>query len=243
MDVSERPESEADGEAGPRPRGRTGLLLGCAVGLGLVAGICAGCLVQAGRAPDKLPSLSQPVLAQSRGKAPEPLSAARDRKVKVNGDLRGLLLRRPTGTLDNAAATGDDGWNSLGDYAEDSTKPKVMFHDMIHDQFRRAAVTGWLQGERSVAIRLVQFRQENNKSAADAAEEARHWAVTVDGTRSLPVPGTGDGVAYVHDGPAGHWAEAHAWRGDIAMEIWIYDTKPIPPTVIRDLAERQMERL
>ncbi|MFD8911059.1 hypothetical protein [Streptomyces sp. NPDC059575] len=243
MDVSERPESEADGEAGPRPGGRTGRLLGCAVVLGLVAGTCAGYLVQAGRAPDKLPPLSQPTLAQSRGKAAEPLSAARDHKVKVNGDLRRLLLRKPAGASDDVTAMGDDGWTSLWDYSKGYAKPQVMFHGLIRDQFRRAAVTGWLQGERSVVIRLVQFRQEHDKSAADTAEEADHWAATLDGTRSRPVPGTGDGMAYVHDGPVGHWAEAHAWRGDIAMEIWIYDTKPVPPTVIGDLAERQMERL
>jgi hypothetical protein len=38
-------------------------------------------------------------------------------------------------------------------------------------------------------------------------------------------------------------AEAHAWRGDIAMEIWIYGNKPITKKMIMDLAERQMERL
>jgi hypothetical protein len=38
-------------------------------------------------------------------------------------------------------------------------------------------------------------------------------------------------------------AQAAAWRGDIAMEIWIYDTKPIPKSKIVDLAERQLERL
>jgi hypothetical protein len=38
-------------------------------------------------------------------------------------------------------------------------------------------------------------------------------------------------------------AEAHAWRGDIVMKIWIYDTKPISKKKIMDLAKRQMERL
>ncbi|MFD1273177.1 hypothetical protein ACFQ51_19765 [Streptomyces kaempferi] len=57
-------------------------------------------------------------------------------------------------------------------------------------------------------------------------------------------------MVYVHSKPDTHpgylpvyGAEAQAWRGDIAMEIWIYDSKPIPKATIMDLAKRQMERL
>lgn len=38
-------------------------------------------------------------------------------------------------------------------------------------------------------------------------------------------------------------AEAHAWRGDIAMQIFVNDSRPITKAKIMDLAERQMERL
>ncbi|WP_106432378.1 hypothetical protein [Streptomyces sp. LaPpAH-108] len=233
----------------PRPRRRTARLLTSAVVLGVIAGTCAGYLVQAAREPGKLPSLSQPRLAQARGKAPEPLSAARDRQVKVNGDLRRLLLRKPAGARDSTEDEGTDGWLSLPAYAQDFTRPKVAFGLLVQGQFRRAATTGWLQGQRSSVIRLVQYRQEEDKSAAASAEEGHYWAERQARTRSWPVPGTGDGVSYVHDRPTAKYgvslyeAEAHAWRGDIAMEIWIYDTKPIPASAIRDLAERQMERL
>lgn len=40
-----------------------------------------------------------------------------------------------------------------------------------------------------------------------------------------------------------HFAVAHAWRGDIAMELWIYGSKPITKKTVMDLAERQMEQL
>ncbi|MEU4154640.1 hypothetical protein [Streptomyces sp. NPDC026659] len=233
----------------PRPRRRTARLLTCAVALGLIAGTCAGYLVQAAREPGELPSLSQPKLAQSRGEAPEPLSAARDRQVKVNGDLRRLLLPKPAGARDDAEVVSADGWLSLTAYAGEFGEPKAAFETLVQDQFRRAATTGWLQGQRSVEIRLVQYRQEEAKSAAASAEEGRYWAEREAHTRSWPVPGTGDGISYVHDRPATEYgvsvyeAEAHAWRGDIAMEIWVYDTKPVPATLIQDLAKRQMERL
>jgi hypothetical protein len=57
-------------------------------------------------------------------------------------------------------------------------------------------------------------------------------------------------MAYVHSKPdtkpgylPEYQAEAHAWRGDISMDVWISDTKQIPKAKIMDLAERQMERL
>lgn len=55
-----------------RRRGRTALLIATAAVLGLVGGACAGYLIQADREPTKLPSLSQPVVAQAKGAGPEP---------------------------------------------------------------------------------------------------------------------------------------------------------------------------
>ncbi|MFG3095346.1 hypothetical protein [Streptomyces sp. NPDC048202] len=217
--------------------------------LGLVAGTCAGYLVQAGRTPDKLPSLSQPTLAQAAGEGPVPLSAAQEHQVKMDGDLRKLLLKRPGGTRANPAIDSDDGWLDVAAYAELYTKPDGAFRELLGDEFRRAAVTGWIEsGDRTVEIRLVQFRQVEKQTAIDRAADARHWAADDAHTRSWPVPGTGDGEFFVHDRPdsrfgPGYQAEAHAWRGDIVMEMWVYGTKPIPPARVRELARQQMERL
>lgn len=255
-DVLEVPEVAADApvtvpEASrPRRRGRTALLIAGAVVLGLVAGTCGGYLVQADREPTKLPSLSQPTLPQARGEGPEPLSAARDRRVKTDGDLRKLLLKKPGGAKDADWLADDDGWLDLADYAEMYKSPDEIFGDLVGDEFRRAAVTGWESGTTTLEIRLIQYRQEEALAAADATENNQYWADAEDATESWTVPGTGDGMAYVHTEPereAGYLplysAEAHAWRGDIAMEIWVYDTKPISKKKIMDLAERQMERL
>ncbi|WP_369247535.1 hypothetical protein [Streptomyces sp. R41] len=250
LDVPVVPDVSVAPDVPRRRRGRTTLMIASAAVLGLVAGTCAGYLVQADREPTKLPSLSQPVVAQAKGAGPEPLSAAQDRRVKTDGDLRKLLIKRPKGTRE-ADWLSDDGWMDIGEYAESYTKPAGAFRGLVSDEFRRAAVTGWRVGSTySVEIRLAQYRQEENLAAADAAEDGHYWANEESGTRSWDIPGTGDGTAYVHtkaDTKAGYLpmyeAEAHAWRGDIAMEIWIYDTKPIPKSKIMDLAKQQMERL
>lgn len=102
----------------------------------------------------------------------------------------------------------------------------------------------------TVDIRLVQYRQEEYLAAAEAADDGHYWAQDEDGTDSWAIPGTRDGMAYVHtkaDTEPGYLplygAEAHAYRGDIAVEIWVYDTKPISKAKIMDLAERQVGRL
>lgn len=234
----------------PRRRGRTALLLAAAVVLGLVGGTCGGYLVQADREPTKLPPLSQPVVKQSKGEA-EPLSAAEDRRLRTDGDLRKLLLPRPKGTRDTEFELGTDGWLDLAEFAQTYEEPDEIFGDLITDEFRRAATTSWRVGStQNVVIRLVQFRQEQSLAAAQDAESAYYWAEEEPNTRSWPIPGTGDGMAYVHDTPerkAGYLplysSQAHAWRGDIAMDIWVYDTRPISKEKIMDLAKRQVGRL
>lgn len=218
--------------------------------LGLVAGTCVGYLVQADRDPTPLTSLSQVTLTQAKGEAPEPLSAAQDRRVRTDGDLRKLLLKKPKGAKEADWLEGADGWMDLADYAADYDEPGNMFGSFLGSEFRRAAVTGWLAGDSSVEIRLVQYRQEETVAASEAAENGHYWAEREDGTESYPVPGTGDGMAYVHTKPfvelggvSAYSARAFAWRGDIAMEIWVYDSKRISKQLIVDLAKRQMEQL
>ncbi|MCI3272049.1 hypothetical protein [Streptomyces cylindrosporus] len=234
-----------------RRRGRTALLIAGAAVLGVVAGTCTGYLVQADREPTKLPSLSQPVLAQAGGDGPEPLSAAQDRRVKTDGDLRKLLLKKPAGAKDADYLMGDDGWMDLAAYAETYDHPQSVFGDLVSEEFRRAAVTGWTVGSTyGVEIRLVQYRQQERLEASDTVDDQQYWRQSENGARSWPIPGTGKGMVYVDSRPetkAGYLpqynAEAAAWRGDIALEIFVWDSKPVPQKKIMDLAKRQMERL
>ncbi len=218
--------------------------------LGLVAGTCAGYLIQAGRAPTKLPPLSQPTLTQARGEAPERLSAAQDARVRTEGDLRKLLLKKPAGAKDVDWLEGEDGWMDMAAYADTFEDPDGVFDELVAAEFRRAAVTGWSVGSSyTVEIRLVQYRQEEHRSAAGAVKEEQYWLESQD-TENRPIPGTGNGMVYVHDKPEAepgylpmYSAEAHASRGDIALQIWLYGTRPIKQKTVMDLAERQMERL
>ncbi|MDF2271224.1 hypothetical protein P2Q00_38220 [Streptomyces coacervatus] len=251
--ASVTPEPAPEPEPRPRRRrGRTTLLIAGAAVLGVVAGTCTGYVVQAGRAPTKLPSLSQPALAQAKGPAPEPLSAAQDRRVRTDGDLRKLLLKKPAGARYDGALTGNDGWMDLADYAETFDKPGSVFGELISSEYRRAAVTGWDVGSTyGVEIRLIQYRQEETMDASVDSKDQQYWKDLKAGTDSWPIPGTGDGMVYVHSRPEHkpgylpqYNAEAVAWRGDILLEIYVWDiTKPVPKAKVMDVAKRQMERL
>jgi hypothetical protein len=226
-------------------------LIATAAVLGLVAGTCAGFLIQADREPTKLPSLSQPVLGQAKGEGPEPLSAAQDHQVKTDGDLRKLLLKRPAGLKEADWVEGADGWVELAGYADAFEEPGEVFGDLVGAELRRVATTGWeVSSTYGVQIRLVQFRQEEALGAADRNDSEQYWEEREDDTDSWPIPGTGSGMVYVHNKPETepgylpqYFAEASAWRGDIAVEIYVWDSKPIPKAKIMDLAKRQMGRL
>ncbi|OMI87810.1 hypothetical protein BSZ07_20360 [Streptomyces sp. M1013] len=242
-----------EGAGGSRRRGRTPLLIAAAAVLGLVAGTCTGVLVQADREPTKLPPLSQAALARGEGPAPKPLPAAQDRRVRTDGDLRELLLEKPRGAREAEWLESVDGWMDLPTYAATFGRPDEQFSQYVHDDFRRAAVTGWETGAtRTVEIRLIQFRQEEVLSALEGSDNGRHWAgwAREGDTDRWPLPGTGDGEVFVHNRPESedgsppfYSAEAHAWRGDIEMEIWMTGTERIGKDQIMDLARRQMERL
>ena len=202
--------------------------------------------MQADREPTRLPSLSQPVLAQAEGEGPEPLSAAQDRKVKTDGDLRKLLLKTPSGAKDVTKLTGDNGWLDIGDYANALTESDEMFPELVESEFRRAAATELGGGELvrrgdppgPVPAGGARHRRVPGRQLARAGHRgAGPFQVRARARRTSPSSPDEGRLS------AGVQAEAHAWRGDIAMEIWIYSSKAVPKAMIMDLAKRQMERL
>ncbi|MFS4095726.1 hypothetical protein [Streptomyces sp. AF1A] len=239
----ENPEAPA---APARRRGRTALLIAGAAVLGLVAGTCAGYLVQADRKPTRLPSLSQPVVRQAKGYV-QPLTAAQDHRVKTDGDLRKLLLKRPGGTRKTEYT---DTWLDAADYADLFTKPVPAFGDQLENEFRRAAVTAWQTDSTYVEIRLVQYRQASKLAASEHVQNQQYWDDREPSTRSWTLPGTGDGMVYVHDRPDTkpgyvpvYSGEAIASRGDIVMEIDVSGTGPVSKEKVMDLAKKQVARL
>ncbi|WP_223206028.1 hypothetical protein [Streptomyces xanthii] len=239
-------------EKKPRRRARrtVALIAGAAV-LGAVAGVCAGYAVQAERDPDPLPPLAQPRITQAEGgKPPEPLSASADHRVRTDGDLRRLLVPRPGGTR---KSDGQQGWVDQHDFAEYFfKKPGPMFGELSDEGFRRAAVTVWEKGNASTSVQLVQFRDAEERGSLSfldgqlAYMPGDKWA----GNAGEPIPHSFNGRAFVSDHAKSepgyvpmYSARALAVRGDIAMDIQIYDTRPIRMKTVMDLAERQLERL
>ncbi|WP_241027539.1 hypothetical protein [Streptomyces verrucosisporus] len=128
-----------------------------------------------------------------------------------------------------------------------------MFTYLADENLRRVATTAWRpSAHHTVSIRLVQFREERRRSARDHAKSQQAY-MSFDshtGNDGSALKGSGNGRYYVFDRPDRepgylpmYQARAIAQRGDIMMDIWIYDTKPIAERDIRSLAERQLERL
>ncbi|MFE4691542.1 hypothetical protein ACFRH6_15965 [Streptomyces sp. NPDC056749] len=251
-------EASAAPAVRPRPRGRTALLIAAAALLGISGGTAVGYGIQAERPPTPLPALSQaelayPAKALPADKVPAPLPAAQDRQVKTDGDLRKLLIDRPAGWSENEDADWlNDGWTSVGLLARGYEDEGGMFEYLLESDIRRVAGASWTKGEhREATITLAQFSSGTDAMAEDYAEGQRSYMAEDDhaGNNGDLVKGSGEGRYYLYDADLEpgyepfYRARAVMHRGDIMIEINIYDTRPISKKDIRTLAERQLERV
>ncbi|MFD5323637.1 hypothetical protein [Streptomyces sp. NPDC127092] len=242
--------------AAPKARrrgGRTAALLAVAAVLGIVGGTAVGYGIQADREPTPLPALNQTDLAYPakpapKGQEPAPLSAAEDRGLKTDGDLRKLLLPKPAGAKD-ADFVPEDNWMSVASYAGEYDHPSVVFEEFLGDGIRRVATTGWRTGQyKSVQINLVQFRPEYGAHAAETASDQREYLADEFGY-GTPIKGSGEGRTYLlpverEEGYLDLYvARAVFHRGDVMVEIFVSDTKKVSQKEISSLAERQLGRL
>ncbi|MFE7778904.1 hypothetical protein ACFU5O_34515 [Streptomyces sp. NPDC057445] len=239
-----------------RRRGRTALIVAAAAVVGIVGGTAVGYGVQADREPTPLPALSRPELAYPAkplpgGARPVPLSAAEDHQVRTDGDLRKLVLAKPSGAR-RVDGMGPDGWMDLAFYSLEFESEDHMFEMFLESDLRRVAGAAWEQGEhKRTAIRLVQFR--TGQEAGELASDQRSYMPYDDehgaGNHGDPLKGSKEGRYYLYkvSEKAGYLpaykARAVFHRGDIMVDISIYDTKRITKNDIRSLAERQLERL
>ncbi|MET9515312.1 hypothetical protein [Streptomyces sp. NPDC002994] len=254
MEPQEVPIPEHEPTPPPRRRGRTATLIASAAALGVLGGVCTGYVVQAGGAPTPLPALAQPVVAQAEGKAPDPLSAAQDRLVKTDGDLRKLLLKKPAGAKDWPSPPGNDGWMSLMTYADGHGHPGDAFRNLLDSGFRRIAVRSWTESNGlDVEIRLVQFREESQVASLGRLKDQLGFArlELAPGDVVTPVHGALDGGLAMYGEPereAGYVprykARALMRRGDIHLEMWfVRNGRPVSEKQALSLAEKQLERL
>ncbi|MFI6948884.1 hypothetical protein [Streptomyces sp. NPDC050422] len=242
-----------------RPRGRTTLIIAAAAVLGIAAGTAVGYGVQAGRAPTPLTALSQsdlayPAKALPADQVPDPLPASQDRQVRTDGDLRKLIIPRPAGWSDNRdMGVLPDGWMGVDDYALDFKSEDYMYGKLLAADIRRVAAASWKKGTyRTANIWLVQFRAGVDTAAADHAESQRAYMPVADrgaGNEGSALKGSGRGRYYLYkaERKAGYMpvyrARAVFHRGDVMVDINMFDTAPISKKDIRTLAERQLERL
>ncbi|MEU6625689.1 hypothetical protein ABZ926_33700 [Streptomyces litmocidini] len=262
-DTTAPPDPEAVAEPAPpvhRPR-RRGLrtlgLIAVAAVVGLVGGTAVGYRVQADREPTALPPLNQPGLAYPakplpKGQEPAPLPAKEDRQAKAQGDLRKLLVAKPAGAKKDKFADNVDGWMSVPAYASDFKKPGSALDYQLDLGIRRVAATSWASGEhRRTEVRLVQYRSGDTLGAQEHTEDQQAYMPREEYARSegTALKGSSNGRYYVFplQREAGYLdiyeARAYFHRGDIAVEIFMFDTKKISEKEIRSLAERQLGRL
>ncbi|MFD5429847.1 hypothetical protein [Streptomyces sp. NPDC127084] len=125
-----------------------------------------------------------------------------------------------------------------------------MLEFMMASDFRRVACASWEQGEyKSTFIQLIQFR-----TAAAANEHATgqlHYVAGEDWSSESgdALKGSGNGhyaASKLRNKPGYlqmYRARAVFQRGDVMVDIFVFDTKRISKNEIRTLAERQLERL
>ncbi len=252
------PAEPAAAPGRPRPRGRTALLIAAAALLGISGGTAVGYGIQAERPPTPLPALSQaelayPAKALPADKVPAPLPASQDHRVRTDGDLRKLIMDPPAGwSEDKGADWLDDGWMTVGGLARGYEDQAGMFEYFLESDIRRIAGAAWKKGEhREATITLTQFSGGTEAAAEGYAEGQRSYMAEDEyaGNDGDLVKGSGEGRYYLYDVDRtpgylpSYQARAVVHRGDIMIEINLFDSRPISKKDIRTLAERQLERV
>lgn len=271
LEISPAPEPEGLPEP-PRPafapavplprrrRGRTALIIAVAAVFGIVGGTATGYAVQADRPPTPLAALSQPDLVYPAkplptGKAADAPSSDGTGLVKTDGDLRKLLLSEPAGAHEIKVPWIEDGWSPLTLYAAARGKsPAGFFEYLASEDLRRIAARSWQSdGERECDIELLQFRAgPTNNGLAHLMIQAGYVTASVaDGGAGNEGKHLGDSDTDTYwlyppqnePGYPPYQARALAQRGDVVVDISVFDSRPISEKYIRTLTERQLERL
>ncbi|MDH6577451.1 hypothetical protein [Kitasatospora sp. MAP5-34] len=241
---SAEPSEPAEPAAARRPR--TARLLVAALLLGPLVGGGVGYAIQAGRPRTPLPALRvgapQYVATVVDGKGavdagPKPLN--------IDGDLRKLLISKPADADDMTDGLGaDSGWASVGDVALTYTDADVRFREMLFTGFRRDAIASWKKNDTVYRVELVQYDATHVAEAVNAVSsnvpaDSHPLDGTVDGTYDAPsTPST-----YSETHEQYYYGKASARRGDVIMRVSIYSPNQVNADELKDIAERQWERL
>lgn len=228
---------------------RTGLLFTSAVVVGLLGGAGTGWAIQRQRPATPLPPLAttlqtrvltEPPAGAATASASQGSDPSTDDGAKLDGDLRKLLLDKPSDATDSAF-TEPVHWLSVRDLAELTSRPELQFADLNQDGFRRAAARLWdAKDGTTVDVELTQFR--TGSGAADyfgAGIGGEKGAVKIAGTL------TGYAVALPNRDPDGQfWGEAIAMHGTVIVGVYVYSSvKPVDPNGVARIAAEQLGKL
>lgn len=141
----------------------------------------------------------------------------------------------------------------MDSYARIFKEEDSQLEYLLESDVRRIAGAAWKKGaHREANVRLVQFRSGAIAEASSYADGQRSYMASKErgaGNEGDPVKGSASGRYYlygVHREPGYmplYRARAVMHRGDIMVEINVFDTEPISKKDIRTLAERQLELL
>jgi hypothetical protein len=218
---------------------RTGLLFSSAVVLGLVGGAVGGFLIQRARPATPLPPFQQTLATATGPGIADPHDATTDDGAKLDGDLRGVLLAKPTGAKDAADFATRD-WLTIADLAEYYRQPSTALAQLNMLGFRRAVRAGWTLADGTyVEVDLVQFRSSTGATGYSAMT---HFPVD---TTEPAFPGTATGAVGVPRGKSAdgrYTAYGLVRHGDVVEQVFVSRAQGVPSTseivaVTKDQAE------
>ncbi|MFJ8040254.1 hypothetical protein ACIRBX_07050 [Kitasatospora sp. NPDC096147] len=239
--------SESAEPAGPRRRVPTAVLLLAALLVGPLVGGAVGYAVQNGRPPTPLPALVVPSPVYPTAPAdPNAVAEAAVTPLKIDGDLRTLLVPRPDGTKEwDDGFWSNTGWHSVGEKAYGVGDSAAYFRELLLTGFRRDAVVGWEKNDVQWQVELIQYHSDKARSAQREAEDFEPDGVP------LPLPDITGGLymvpekprTYVQSTEKYYYGLASARRGDLVMRISVYSPSPINRDELTSVAKQQWERL
>ncbi|GAA3056071.1 hypothetical protein GCM10020229_79810 [Kitasatospora albolonga] len=229
----------------PRRPLSTARLLLAALLVGPLLGASVGYAVQAGSPPTPLPVLAVPSPTYPAAPAdPQAVAEAAVAPLKIDGDLRTLLVPRPQGTEDwDYDYVSGSGWFTVGEKAMSVGNSASYFRSMLQDGFRRDAVATWRKGDVKWRVELIQYHSD--KAVAAQREAERHEV------GALPLGGISGGVyqtddtaqTYVDSTEQYYSGEALARRGDVVMRITVFSPAKVDRDELAGIAKQQWERL
>jgi hypothetical protein len=176
---------------------------------------------------------------------PSAAAEAEPKPLNIDGDLRKLLIAKPADadTWDAFADGDQSGWLSVGQKAMDYGGAGQEFTRLLNDGFRRDAVVAWKKGTTEYEIELIQYATGYDTSALGAVASRPAAAQSLDGTSTGYYVVAKTPKNYAESTEQYYSGTALARRGDVVMVVDVRAPSQVDENELKDLAERQWERL